>query len=76
MAISRNSSSKNSGNISRRCANAGKKFWSDKSYIDNVLARGAKRANEIANQVMHRVRAATGITQPISKAIVGGPITE
>src|SRR5205807_6581564 len=30
----------------------------DKSYIDNVLARGAKHANEIANQVMHRVRAA------------------
>ena len=24
----------------------------DKSYIDNVLARGAKRANEIADQVM------------------------
>src|SRR4029434_1804961 len=30
----------------------------DKSYIDNVLARGARRANEIANQVMDRVRKA------------------
>jgi len=34
---------------------------SDKSYIDDVLARGAKRANEIANQVMTRVRAAVGL---------------
>ena len=33
----------------------------DKSYIDNVLARGAKRANEIAGQVMSRVRAAVGL---------------
>src|SRR5216684_4834777 len=33
----------------------------DKSYIDNVLACGAKRANEIANQVMQRVRAAVGL---------------
>jgi tryptophanyl-tRNA synthetase len=33
----------------------------DKSYIDDVLARGAKRANEIADQVMQRVRAAVGI---------------
>jgi tryptophanyl-tRNA synthetase len=33
----------------------------DKSYIDNVLARGAKRANEIANQVMKRVRSAVGL---------------
>src|SRR5205809_1348712 len=33
----------------------------DKSYIDDVLARGAKRANEIANQVMERVRAAVGL---------------
>src|SRR6195256_4501735 len=30
----------------------------EKNYIDNVLARGAKRANEVANQVMQRVRAA------------------
>jgi len=33
----------------------------DRSYIDNVLARGAKRANDIANQVMRRVRAAVGL---------------
>ena len=33
----------------------------DKSYIDNVLGRGAKRANGIANQVMERVRAAIGL---------------
>jgi tryptophanyl-tRNA synthetase len=33
----------------------------DKSYIDNVLARGAKRANEVANVVMERVRAAVGL---------------
>ena len=34
---------------------------SDKSYIDNVLARGAERANAIANQVMQRVRQAVGL---------------
>jgi tryptophanyl-tRNA synthetase len=33
----------------------------DKGYIDNVLARGAKRANEIADQVMQRVRTAVGL---------------
>ena len=33
----------------------------DKSYIDDVLARGARRANEIANQVMGRVRKAVGL---------------
>ena len=33
----------------------------DKSYIDNVLARGAKRANEVADVVMERVRAAVGL---------------
>jgi tryptophanyl-tRNA synthetase len=33
----------------------------DKSYIDNVLARGAKRANEVADVVMERVRAALGL---------------
>src|SRR5207302_9803146 len=33
----------------------------DKDYIDNVLARGAKRANEIADQVMLRVRKAVGL---------------
>ena len=33
----------------------------DKSYIDDVLVRGAIRANEIANQVMDRVRKAVGL---------------
>jgi tryptophanyl-tRNA synthetase len=33
----------------------------DKFYIDDVLARGAKRANEIADQVMQRVRKAVGL---------------
>ena len=33
----------------------------DKSYIDNVLARGAKRANQVADVVMERVRAAVGL---------------
>ena len=33
----------------------------DKNYIDNVLERGAKRANEIADQVMARVRKAVGL---------------
>ena len=33
----------------------------DKTYIDNVLALGAKRANEIADQVMQRVRSAVGL---------------
>lgn len=33
----------------------------DKSYIDDVLAHGASRANEIANQVMDRVRKAVGL---------------
>ena len=33
----------------------------DKSYIDNVLAKGAKRANEIADQTMARVRKAVGL---------------
>jgi len=33
----------------------------DKSYIDDVLARGAKRANEIADHVMERVRKAVGL---------------
>ena len=32
----------------------------DKSYIDNVLKRGAKRANQVADQVMQRVRGAVG----------------
>src|SRR3989449_5416740 len=33
----------------------------DKSYIDNVLARGAKRASDVADGVMARVRAAVGL---------------
>jgi tryptophanyl-tRNA synthetase len=33
----------------------------DKSYIDRVLAKGATRANEIADQVMKRVREAVGL---------------
>jgi tryptophanyl-tRNA synthetase len=33
----------------------------DKSYIDSVLARGAKRANEAADHVMQRVRSAVGL---------------
>lgn len=33
----------------------------DKSYIDNVLAHGAKRANEVADKVMKRVRDAVGL---------------
>jgi tryptophanyl-tRNA synthetase len=34
---------------------------SEKTYIDDVLARGAARANEIADQVMERVRKAVGL---------------
>jgi tryptophanyl-tRNA synthetase len=34
---------------------------SDKLYIDNVLARSAERANEVADDVMTRVRAAVGL---------------
>src|ERR1051326_7065136 len=33
----------------------------DKRYIDNVLARGPKRASEVADQVMARVRTAGGL---------------
>ncbi len=33
----------------------------DKSYIDQVLARGAERANAIADKVMERVRSAVGL---------------
>ncbi len=33
----------------------------DKLYVDNVLVRGARRANEIADEVMTRVRAAVGL---------------
>ena len=37
------------------------KILADKSYIDNVLARGAKRANTVADHVMKRVRSAVGL---------------
>ena len=33
----------------------------DQSYIDNILAQGAERANEVADQVMVRVRNAVGL---------------
>ena len=33
----------------------------DKSFIDNVLARGARRASEVADTVMQRVRSAVGL---------------
>ncbi len=33
----------------------------DKLYIDNVLVHGARRANEVADDVMTRVRAAVGL---------------
>ena len=33
----------------------------DKSHIDDVLEKGATRANEIADQVMKRVRNAVGL---------------
>lgn len=32
-----------------------------KSYIDNILTRGAERANSVADQVMKRVRGAVGL---------------
>src|SRR5438105_10228244 len=35
---------------------------SDKLYVDSVLVRGAERANEVAGEVMTRVRAAVGLT--------------
>jgi tryptophanyl-tRNA synthetase len=33
----------------------------DKLYIDNVLVNGARRANQVADEVMTRVRAAVGL---------------
>jgi tryptophanyl-tRNA synthetase len=33
----------------------------DKSYIENVLSRGAQRANDVADKVMDRVRQAVGL---------------
>jgi len=38
-----------------------KEILTDKSYIDNVLSRGANRANQVAYEVMQRVRGATGL---------------
>ena len=61
MAISRNNCSKNSGNISQPMRKRREEILADKSYIDNVLVRGADRANEVANEVMTRVRAAVGL---------------
>ncbi|MBA2432133.1 MAG: tryptophan--tRNA ligase, partial [Chthoniobacterales bacterium] len=37
------------------------RILNDSGYIDEVLKRGAKRANEIADQVMDRVRGAVGL---------------
>jgi tryptophanyl-tRNA synthetase len=37
------------------------KILADKLYVDNVLVRGANRANEVADDVMTRVRAAVGL---------------
>ena len=34
----------------------------DKLYVDNVLVRGAQRANDVADGVMARVRAAVGLS--------------
>jgi tryptophanyl-tRNA synthetase len=42
----------------RKCR---EEILADKSYIDQVLARGAHRANEVADQVMKRVRKAVGL---------------
>jgi tryptophanyl-tRNA synthetase len=33
----------------------------DKLYVDEVLVRGARRANEVADEVMERVRSAVGL---------------
>ena len=33
----------------------------DQTYIDDVLSRGAERANLLADQVLKRVRAAVGL---------------
>jgi len=41
--------------------NRREEILADKSHIDNVLARGAQRANEVADQVMQRIRAAVGL---------------
>jgi len=36
-------------------------IMADPSYVDNILAHGAERANRIAHEVMKRVRRATGL---------------
>jgi len=41
--------------------NRRKEIQLDKAYIDDALAAGAKRADEIAHDVMRRVRAAVGL---------------
>src|SRR5438093_3431664 len=41
--------------------NRREEILADKSYVDNVLSRGARRADKIANQVMQRVRNAVGL---------------
>ena len=38
------------------------KLLADKLYVDEVLVRGARRANEAANEVMKRVRNAVGLS--------------
>ena len=39
-----------------------KEILADKLYVDSVLVRGARRANEVAEDVMTRVRSAVGLT--------------
>ena len=46
----------------------------DKSYIDNVLARGAKRANEVADEVMERVRTRSACVQRFRDRILIDPV--
>ncbi len=41
--------------------NRREEILSDPSYVDQVLARGAERANAVADQVMARVRSAVGL---------------
>ena len=38
-----------------------KEILAQPNYIDDVLAKGAERANAVANEVMARVRSAVGI---------------
>ncbi len=37
-------------------------FLAEKLYVDEILVRGAHRANEAANEVMARVRTAIGLS--------------